>query len=376
MKYLVKNLSNLFGWNTKKKIIVLESDDWGSIRMPSKEVYGQLNNLGFDLNRGDSGRYNNFDTMESESDLNCLFEVLSKYKDIEGNNPIFTALTLVTNPDFDKIKANNFIDYYYETTATTFENYGHNKVENAWEIGISNKLITPELHGREHLNVASWMRALKKNDYRTIEAFERRMWGFRNINKNGVNYQAAFDLEIPEDIIIQKKILKDAISLFYTRFKRKPRYFVPPNGPYNDQLDSILSKNGIDYLSTPKIHKMPLGNMKFKKQIHFLGNTNKNGLTYLTRNAFFEPSDRSKDWVASCLHDISIAFKFKKPSIISTHRVNFIGTLNESNRTYSLQCLSRLLNEIQKNWPDCIFLSSTQLGDMIKNDRNNKKRFI
>ena len=33
-----RNLSNLPGWRTKRHIIVIESDDWGSIRMSSKEV--------------------------------------------------------------------------------------------------------------------------------------------------------------------------------------------------------------------------------------------------------------------------------------------------------------------------------------------------
>ena len=32
---LMRNLSNLPGWRTKKKIVVLESDDWGSM------FYGQ-----------------------------------------------------------------------------------------------------------------------------------------------------------------------------------------------------------------------------------------------------------------------------------------------------------------------------------------------
>ncbi|NTW32234.1 MAG: hypothetical protein HGB12_06370 [Bacteroidetes bacterium] len=34
--------SNIPGWRTDRKILVIESDDWGSIRMPSKETYSGL----------------------------------------------------------------------------------------------------------------------------------------------------------------------------------------------------------------------------------------------------------------------------------------------------------------------------------------------
>jgi hypothetical protein len=31
---LSRNLTNARGWRTNRKIVVIESDDWGSIRMP------------------------------------------------------------------------------------------------------------------------------------------------------------------------------------------------------------------------------------------------------------------------------------------------------------------------------------------------------
>ena len=33
---------NLPGWHTRRKLVVIESDDWGSIRMPSREVKQKL----------------------------------------------------------------------------------------------------------------------------------------------------------------------------------------------------------------------------------------------------------------------------------------------------------------------------------------------
>ena len=94
-----------------------------------------------------------------------------------------------------------------------------------------------------------------------------------------------------------------------------------------------------------------------------------NNLLYLTRNVVFEPCSfeypENKDWVMDTLNDIDIAFKWKKPATISTHRVNYIGWLNPKNRSKGLKCLDELLKNILKKWPDVIFLTSVELGELI-----------
>ena len=37
-----RHLVNSKGWRTNRKIVVLESDDWGAIRMSSKEAFDKL----------------------------------------------------------------------------------------------------------------------------------------------------------------------------------------------------------------------------------------------------------------------------------------------------------------------------------------------
>jgi hypothetical protein len=41
-KVLTSNYVCFRGWSTKRKIVVIESDDWGAIRMPSRAVYDQF----------------------------------------------------------------------------------------------------------------------------------------------------------------------------------------------------------------------------------------------------------------------------------------------------------------------------------------------
>ena len=107
---------------------------------------------------------------------------------------------------------------------------------------------------------------------------------------------------------------------------------------------------------------------KTRKRFHWLGKKSKTGLTYITRNCFFEPSQSGRDWVDSCLNDISTAFRWNKPAIVCTHRVNYIGALYEDNRENGLNQLSLLLKNITKKWPDVEFITSAELGEIINND--------
>ena len=104
-------LTNIKGWKTNRKIVVIESDDWGSIRMPSTEVYLKCLAAGYPV---DKNPYERFDSLASEEDLDMLFNVLTQFKDINNKNPQITANCVVANPDFEKIKNDKFEKYYFE----------------------------------------------------------------------------------------------------------------------------------------------------------------------------------------------------------------------------------------------------------------------
>lgn len=369
---IFRNLSSIPGAFINRKIIVIESDDWGSLRMPSKEAYDYLKNKGLDVESGDSKRYNQNDTIESADDLSALFEVLSSFKDFKGNSPVFSPIAVVANPDFDKIKADDFENYYWEPFTKTLDRYNRVNAFSLWNEGINNNLFLPEFHGREHLNVASWMRALKSNDRDTHLAFDKEVWGYTNTNKFNVMYQAAFDLEYAEDLAVQKEVLASGLDLFESIFGFKARYFVPPNGNFNNTLEQVASEKGIDYIFAAKIQKEALGEGVVKNRFYWLGKKNNNRQMYTTRNCFFEPGQEGKDWLDTCLSDIEIAFRWKKPAVISTHRVNFIGSLRPENRNEGLSAFKKLLSEILKKWPDVEFMSSVELADMIAGKQNEK----
>lgn len=369
IKGLIKNISNLPGWRTNRKIVVIESDDWGSIRMPSNLVRENLEAKNIPMGSQERQRYTNFDTLADETDFEALYGLLTKFRDINENHPMFTAVSVVANPDFEKIKSSNFEEYFYEPFPTTLQKYNYRNAFDMWQEGVKQHLFVPQFHGREHLNVQVWMRHLQKKDRDTLISFDNECWGYANKNEFNIDYQAAFDLEMGSDIGYQEAVIREGLLLFEKIHGYKADFFVPPNGPFNNKLENIAALGGIKYMSTSKIQSEPQGEGKQKKRLHWLGQKNKQDQFYITRNCFFEPSAEGKDWVGSCLKDIDNAFKWKKPAVISSHRVNYIGVLNEVNRTNGLLQLKKLLTQIQERWPDVEFITSSQLGDLLTVNR-------
>ena len=136
---IYRNLINLPGWKTNRKIVVIESDDWGSIRIPTTDSYKSFIENGFEVDKSD---YNRLDSLENNDDLLELFSTLSSHLDSSGRPPVITANTIVANPYFDKIKANNFEHYYYEHFSKTLSRYPvHDYVLAYYKEGINNNFM-------------------------------------------------------------------------------------------------------------------------------------------------------------------------------------------------------------------------------------------
>lgn len=367
------NVSNIPGWRTKRHIVVIESDDWGSIRMSSLESFERMLKAGM---REDRNHYNTNDALESNQDLEELLDVLSLFTDSTGRHPVMTGVNVVANPLFERIKESGYQEYFYEPYTETCRRYpNHDRVYDLWKEGIEKRLLVPIFHGREHLNVQRWLRALQDGNKSTLLAFENRVTGIYNgINEEPIpEFQAAFDLDSLEDLPYMKDVLSTGLDLFEKLYGFRAKYFVPTNGPFNNTLEKDLLDAGVQYINTEKKQREPLGNGQYRVNTRFLGDKNRYGQIYLTRNCFFEPSSTgyvvptNYDWVGACLKQIEIAFRWHKPATISTHRVNYIGWLHPENREKSLNQLKELLSQVIKRWPDVEFMTSVELGKLISN---------
>ena len=372
-KYLTGNLLNVPGWQTRRKIVVIESDDWGTIRMASTNAYNRFLKNNFPV---DECPYSSFDALESNEDLEMLFEALSAVKDKNGNPAIITANNIAGNPDFAKIKASAFQQYFYEPFTETLKRYPqHNRVETLYKEGIRKKLLMPQFHGREHVNTERWLKALQGGDKTTLQAFDESMFSVHAHRKPAFKNELmdALDADCEETLNNKQTIVKEGLELFNTIWGFHSKSFIAPCYIWSSSLESLLAKNGVHYIQGVAVQLEPTmePGYRYKKKYHYQGQTNKLGQHYLVRNVFFEPSTNSHfDWVNDSLNRINTAFRWSKPAIISTHRLNFMGYLRPENRADNLILFTQLLKSIVRRWPEVEFISTDQLGDLMKQKNN------
>ena len=367
---ITHNLLDIPGWRTKRHILVIESDDWGSIRMPSREVYEEFLRRGVKVDKDPYCRYDNLATKE---DLEALFEVLVSVKDQHGHHAVLTADTVVANPVFEKIRESGFNDYYYEPfTETLKRSAAHEGVWELWQQGMSARVFRPQFHGREHLNVKKWLRTLRSGEPITKMAFDLGTFGLTSAVDASIknNYMGAFNSGLDDDIKEYDKIITEGLALFEQLFGYKSESFIATTYTWSPKIEASLKRNGVKFLQGMVHQHIPIDDdttFEWKKN-NFIGRKSPEGLMYLMRNCYFEPS-QGGETAEKCMNRVKTAFRWNKPATLSMHRLNVIGSIDESNRTRNLADLKWLLNQIVKEYPDVEFMSSDELGRIIENTR-------
>lgn len=372
-----KELYNMFGWRTKRHLVVIESDDWGTIRMPSREVYEEFLRMGI---RVDKDSYCRYDNLATKHDLENLFEVLHSVKDKNGHPAVITANTLSANPVFDKIRESDFTQYYFEPfTETLKRDAAHEGAWKMWQQGMTEDVFHPQSHGREHLYVKKWLRTLRNGDPVTRTAFDLGTWGLTAHVDSSIKeyYMGAFNSSEDADIRDFEIIIDDALRMFREIFGYDSKSFIATTYEWSPKIEPFLVQKGVKYIQGTFQQKVPIGDDEGVKVLYrgFQGTRTKAGLIRLFRNCFFEPSTKENyDWYGDCMKRIEIAFKWGKVANISAHRVNFIGSIDSKNTDKNLPEFKRLLQEIVRRWPDVEFVKSDQLGEIIENSGQRLRR--
>ena len=369
-----KELYNMFGWRTNRHLVVIESDDWGTIRMPSREVYDEFLHRGIRVDRDPYCRYDNLAT---KHDMENLFEVLHSVKDKNGNPAVITANTLSANPVFDKIRESDFTQYFFEPfTETLKRDAAHEGAWEMWKQGMAEGVFHPQSHGREHLYVKKWLRTLQSGDPVTRTAFDLGTWGLTAHVDPSIHeyYMGAFNSCEDSDIREFELIVDDALRMFHEIFEFDSKSFIATTYEWSPKIEPFLVRGGVKYIQGIFQQTIPLDDdiKKHRAYRGFQGTRTKAGLIRLFRNCFWEPSTKIEyNYFGDCMKRIEIAFKHHKAANICAHRVNFIGSIDYSNTDRNLPEFARLLQEIVKRWPDVEFITSDQLGEIIENSNQH-----
>ena len=364
---------NARGRGLRQKYVVIESDDWGSIRQPSKNVYlEQVERFGKEID----DPFFRYDSVETDEDLEVLFAVLEKHTDCNGHPAVITADYAVANPSFASIRKSGFGGYTYETIDQTYAEYdGSGKALSLALQGLERGIWKPQLHCREHLQIARWMKALQDGDPEVRWAFEHNMISTANAIEplNHYAFMDAFAYSEGEYAQVEG-IVSDAAKQFRRLFGYDSKTFVASCYVWNDALERALKKYGIHSMQAGWYQWIPdeknAGGLKKKRLYMGMRSANQ---SYTVRNCLFEPSLFGADESAElCMRQIASAFRCGQPAIISSHRVNYMSRLEQSNRTTNLKLLNDLLGKMLSRWPDIMFVSSDQLAEKYEgNDHDN-----
>ncbi|MEL6972182.1 MAG: hypothetical protein AAFZ63_27850 [Bacteroidota bacterium] len=364
---ILSNLKNIPGWSSKVPLLVIESDDWGSTRMPSKEAHDYLLERNI---RVDKNRFTILDTLASEEDLDLLFEVLNEVAGSNGRPAVFTPFVNVTNADFEAIIRSEFREYHYERFDHTLMKYHGKSVFQKWKQGLENGIFIPQYHGREHFNVPYLMTQLQAGDEVLRTAFRQSVIhaplaglprGLGGSLAPTYFYHSAAELEQ------NLHSVRDGIEIFKDALGYQPLVFGPPNGIFDLALEKALDDSGIRGIVVNRTRWEPdgAGGLKGRNFLWKFGAHNAHQQVYYRRNVKFEPVQPQYS-AAAVKTNIASAFRWCKPAILSSHRINYVGTLEVAHRDKALQELRSILKWVVKTYPEVQFIGSGELVTQIR----------
>lgn len=362
-----------FSSHFSKQYVVIESDDWGSERIPNNFVRTELEKSGIDVNSNPHAKY---DSLEKLEDLELLEEIFTEIEQLYGKKVKMTTNFICANPDFEKIRDSGFEEYFYECFRKTYHNRdGNDKVWLKINSLVENGYFCPQFHGREHINVCRWLDELQSGNKHFLKAFELGCYAIDvpSNHQHRKNLMAAFEYNgLKEQKFIESSIM-DGLEIFKNSFGFPSKTIVPPRYVWHPQLENIFKLNGINHIQTALYQKIPSKN-RYENAKHYTGQINTStGIMYLTRNAHFEPAyGNLNSCVDKTMNMIKWAFRFKTPAIISTHRVNFSGNLDPKQRVIHLKLFKALLINIIHHSPNVEFITSVELANLIS--KNNHVR--
>lgn len=367
MKDTLKHLiTGLAGFRSKIPLLVIESDDWGAVRMPSKQAHKELKDLGFNL---ELCGYAIYDSLESEEDLQALESCLQEVLERSEKMPVITANSIMANPDFEAI-----LDLGYQSLKTYSLQESHQKYNGDlrgyeyFQSMISKGFLLPQLHGFTHVNSNYWLQHLRE-DFPDVRAlFKSSVYGLSGhlSTCSRLSYFEALRATNKKDFEKQEEELKMAVDAFVVNFGMQSKTFIAPNYTWSPRHEKVLADLGIIGLQGAQAQRIPASDGTYQIERHYMGSPNQLGQRYLIRNSAFEPATRRNiDWKKKILKEAKIAFTIGAPLVISAHRVNFVGGLDKENRERNLGLFKEILLSLIERYPKMKFISSADLIDII-----------
>lgn len=328
----------------KGRYIIIESDDWGMERALTSDTiewmakkYGKENFTRWTT-----------DALETNEDLDMLFELLDTYKNKFGSCPVITANFITQNIDYDT------------TDKLTFKpvSEGFNKesedIRGKYKYGIDNGFLFPQLHGFSHYNLTSLEDYFNSDEGK--EAFLKKYLPAKSTIKSNLSFlQGELCNENSESGRIS-----EASEVFFRMFGFYSASLIPPK--------YVLDRNLIKVVVKSKVTMIQSSNRltdSEKKRYLIPYFREKYGIIWSIRNARLDPYPGYDFNHEQCLESIKTAFENNSPAIIDFHRVNISGKYAPEYRQRTMTELKKLFDGIYRSWTEVKFIHSQKLNEML-----------
>ena len=332
----------LYGWRgmvatwrepvLRRPVLIIESDDWGP------------------------------GPVEQASALRRIADILAKFSDCDGRRPVMTLGMILATADGRKILSSGSYQRRKITTHT------HGPLLDAIRDGLETRVFSIQLHGMEHF----WPPALlsaSKTDNAVIAWLNARQESVTEDLPSPLQSRWVDGSVLPADRLDQKAVqqaVREEVATFEDIFGATPSVVVPPTFIWNEDVENAWAEAGVAVVVTPGRRfetRDSEGNPVASKAIFYNGQSGANGLIYLVRDVYFEPS-----FGHTAIQAVDALFSkthLGRPTLFETHRFNFLGT-EEQNRQGFAE-LERLLQRAVEKNPKLAFLSSLELARLLKN---------
>ena len=311
-------------------ILIIESDDWGA---GMHAQAGALRNIA---------------------------DVLMCFSDCDGRRPVMTLGMILATVDGEKTLSRG--SYHRQMISMQT----HSPLLNAIRRGVEEGVFSVQLHGMEHFWPAALLKASKQDD--AVKAWLAHSPEVQTEDLPSPLQSRWVDASVLParrlSIAAVKQAVQEEVCAFENIFGTVPSVAVPPTFVWNKDVESAWAKTGVGVIVTPGCRyetRDEEGQPAGKGKAIYNGQSGENGIVYLVRDAYFEPSFGHT--ARQALAALSAKTSQGRPTLFEMHRFNFLGTEEKS----ALDELEQLLRRSLSEFPNLAFLSSGKLAEIFKN---------
>ena len=317
-------------------VLIIESDDWGA------------------------------GPTEQAAALTAIQSALSHYQDQHGHPPVMTLGVILAVADTTTIAASPGADgrpgqYHRISLSDTVLN----DVRQSMLLGRDAGIFALQLHGLEHYRPASLMQASADNDH-VADWLTGPSLPTTEPLPSPLQSRWTDASELPSTALPRTEIdalVNEETTSFKDIFGQPASVVVPPTFQWTREVEQAWSTAGIRTLISPgsrQTHRGADGKLVSDGSRQANNGRGCGRIRYLIRDAWFEPA-MGHD-AAKGLHALQQRSALGRPTLLETHRFNFLGEHREA----SIAELGKLLRSALQHYPRLRFCSSEQLSEHLR----------